>query len=191
VATTAETHTIRRAAALALFASAFVLPGCPTSRELLDTQEDMRDEIEMLRARLERLEADIARESGKIKGLSDRDENQERESGEWAGEREAPRDAAEEPAPADGEGAGRADADGEEEEKVEPGPLAAHGVPADDFTRNVQTALKRAGYEPGPVDGKAGAMTKRAIREFQKDSNLPETGVADRATWDLLRRYLE
>ena len=75
--------------------------------------------------------------------------------------------------------------------KDEPGPVAAHGVPADDFTRNVQTALRRAGYEPGPVDGKAGAMTRRAIREFQKDSNLPETGVADPATWDLLRRYLE
>jgi hypothetical protein len=216
VATTTETHSRWWAAALALFASALVLAGCP-GRELLDTQEEMRDELEMLRARLVRLEADIAGASVKIKDLTDREEKLEKDAEGSAEPDEVPPDTVEEPAPADGalrqapldpargrqdaavvsssngdgDGADRTDVDGSEDEEDESDPAAERGVPVDNFTRSVQTALRRAGYEPGPVDGKAGAMTRRAIREFQKDSNLPETGVADPATWELLRRYLE
>jgi hypothetical protein len=58
------------------------------------------------------------------------------------------------------------------------------------FTREVQRALKRAGYDPGPVDGKTGPLTTRSIKEFQKDNGLRESGMADPDTWALLKRHL-
>lgn len=42
----------------------------------------------------------------------------------------------------------------------------------------VQSMLAKRGYDPGPVDGKMGPRTSRAIAGFQKDSGLPVTGLA-------------
>jgi len=67
---------------------------------------------------------------------------------------------------------------------------ASGGSKPDPFTRNVQKALKRAGFDPGPIDGKMGAMTKRALERFQRAKGLKVTGTATRATWRLLKRYL-
>ena len=39
--------------------------------------------------------------------------------------------------------------------------------------RQVQTALKAQGYEPGPLDNILGAQTKAALTKFQKDNGLP------------------
>ncbi len=64
-------------------------------------------------------------------------------------------------------------------------------VEADEFTRKVQRALKRAGSDPGPVDGRKGPLTTAAIKAFQRDNNLPETGKADEATWAELKRWLD
>lgn len=47
------------------------------------------------------------------------------------------------------------------------------------YDKNVYNAQKRLialGYQPGPVDGKIGKKTKSALKEFQKDNNLPATG---------------
>ena len=41
---------------------------------------------------------------------------------------------------------------------------------------NLQRALRRLGYGPGPVDGILGARTKTAIRAFQADAGLLVTG---------------
>ena len=41
---------------------------------------------------------------------------------------------------------------------------------------NLQRALRRLGYDPGPVDGILGARTRGAIRAFQADAGLPVTG---------------
>ena len=41
---------------------------------------------------------------------------------------------------------------------------------------NLQRALRRLGYDPGPVDGIPGARTRAAIRAFQADAGLPVTG---------------
>jgi len=57
--------------------------------------------------------------------------------------------------------------------------------------RLVQEALKKAGYDPGPIDGKFGPLTSRALREFQKDVGLPVTGKIDEKTWELLKEYVE
>ena len=41
----------------------------------------------------------------------------------------------------------------------------------------VQSALKQLGYDPGPEDGLAGKRTRRAIKAFQKDRGIEQTGV--------------
>ncbi len=57
--------------------------------------------------------------------------------------------------------------------------------------KEIQRALKNAGYDPGPIDGKMGKLTRGAIKEFQKDNGLPETGEVDEVTWGLLKEWLE
>ena len=51
----------------------------------------------------------------------------------------------------------------------------------------VQSALIRAGYDPGPADGHAGKKTKRAIKKFQKAHNLLADGIVGEKTWGLLK----
>lgn len=63
------------------------------------------------------------------------------------------------------------------------GVVKASGVSVSD----VQRALIRAGYDPGPVDGKAGKKTKSAIKQFQRRNNLKVDGVVGERTWALLR----
>ncbi len=41
----------------------------------------------------------------------------------------------------------------------------------------VQEGLARLGYSPGPADGLLGDRTRDAIRQFEKDRNLPQTGA--------------
>ncbi|MDD5465051.1 MAG: peptidoglycan-binding protein [Candidatus Omnitrophica bacterium] len=57
--------------------------------------------------------------------------------------------------------------------------------------RQIQTALKNAGYYQGTVDGKLGKKTRRAVREFQKANNLPVDGKVGRNTWVILKDYLD
>jgi len=54
----------------------------------------------------------------------------------------------------------------------------------------VQLALKNAGYYQGPVDGKVGNKTKKAISAFQKDNNLKADGVVGKQTWATLKTHL-
>jgi Putative peptidoglycan binding domain len=44
----------------------------------------------------------------------------------------------------------------------------------------VQRRLARAGYYRGPIDGILGPQTRRAIRAYERDYNLPAYGVIDR-----------
>ncbi|NNE21953.1 MAG: peptidoglycan-binding protein [Rhizobiales bacterium] len=46
-------------------------------------------------------------------------------------------------------------------------------------TKSVERAqrqLQKLGYDPGPIDGKAGTKTTEAIRQFQADMRLPADG---------------
>ena len=176
-----------RSVALAGLTGVFAaLAGC-TNHELLGAHEEMREELEMLRDRLARLASDTAKHSRKIQELSELEEKRggETEGGEPVPAEDLavglPADSADSTAGRDRVGGGASDGES----------AGTHEAPTDPFARRVQIALKRAGFNPGPVDAKAGAMTKKAIREFQRENNLPETGVADEATWDLLKRYLE
>lgn len=47
---------------------------------------------------------------------------------------------------------------------------------AADVIRSVQTSLAKAGHKPGRVTGKLSPETMRAIRAFEADQALPETG---------------
>lgn len=44
---------------------------------------------------------------------------------------------------------------------------------------SVQAALARRGYNPGPVDGELGPMSRRAIMRFQADHGLAVTGTVN------------
>jgi peptidoglycan hydrolase-like protein with peptidoglycan-binding domain len=60
------------------------------------------------------------------------------------------------------------------------GPRGSYGgeqsVQATHVIRTVQQSLVTLGYVPGKVDGRMGDDTVRAIREFELDQRLPETG---------------
>lgn len=50
----------------------------------------------------------------------------------------------------------------------------------------IQRLLSMAGYEPGPVDGVAGAMTDAAVAQFSKDARLGADAIASPAFLDSL-----
>jgi len=57
--------------------------------------------------------------------------------------------------------------------------------------KNIQTALQKAGVYQGPIDGKIGAQTKKAIKEFQRTQGLSPDGVVGKKTWAALSKHLE
>jgi peptidoglycan hydrolase-like protein with peptidoglycan-binding domain len=56
--------------------------------------------------------------------------------------------------------------------------------------RDIQTALKNAGYDPGKIDGRMGKQTRDAVKAFQKSNNLTVNGKVNKKTWALLSEYL-
>ncbi len=58
-------------------------------------------------------------------------------------------------------------------------------------TREVQQALKNAGFYQGAVDGKSGPMTRSAVQEFQRVHGLKDDGVVGKQTWAKLQPYAD
>ena len=58
-------------------------------------------------------------------------------------------------------------------------------------TRQIQQALKNAGFYQGAVDGKMGPLTREAIREFQRVQGLKDDGLVGRQTWTKLSAYAD
>jgi photosystem II stability/assembly factor-like uncharacterized protein len=58
---------------------------------------------------------------------------------------------------------------------------------ASDTVRKAQQALNANGFSVGVPDGRAGAQTIKALKEFQADRQLPVTGKLDSATLTALR----
>jgi peptidoglycan hydrolase-like protein with peptidoglycan-binding domain len=56
--------------------------------------------------------------------------------------------------------------------------------------KQIQTALKGAGFYKGLVDGKMGSQTRQAIREFQKANGLKADGIVGKRTAERLSEYL-
>ena len=58
-----------------------------------------------------------------------------------------------------------------------------------DAMRNAQQSLGNLGYYSGSVDGLYGKKTEAALRAFQRQSGLAETGHLDEDTYALLTKY--
>lgn len=56
--------------------------------------------------------------------------------------------------------------------------------------KEIQSALKNAGFDPGSMDGKIGPRTRQAIKDFQKSKGLVPDGVVGPKTWTSLGKYL-
>lgn len=63
-------------------------------------------------------------------------------------------------------------------------PLAA--APYNPVTQHAQTKLAAAGLDPGPLDGVLGGKTREAIKRYQQQSSLPQSGALDAATLEKL-----
>ena len=58
-------------------------------------------------------------------------------------------------------------------------------------SKNIQLALKKAGFYNGLIDGEIGPGTKKSIKEFQKANGLTADGVVGKKTWAELSRFLD
>lgn len=68
-------------------------------------------------------------------------------------------------------------------------PLPPQG-PYKPTSKEIQTALKNAGFYGGEIDGKIGPQSKKAIEEFQKVNSLEVDGKVGPKTWAVLGKYL-
>ena len=57
--------------------------------------------------------------------------------------------------------------------------------------REIQQALKNAGFDPGTIDGRMGAKTQVAVRDFQRANSLEADGKVGPRTWAKLETYLK
>jgi peptidoglycan hydrolase-like protein with peptidoglycan-binding domain len=71
----------------------------------------------------------------------------------------------------------------------QPGAAAQPGIDAA-LVVLLQDRLDRAGYDPGPVDGRLGGRTQAALREFERDAGLPVTGQPSRTALAALEELL-
>jgi peptidoglycan hydrolase-like protein with peptidoglycan-binding domain len=62
--------------------------------------------------------------------------------------------------------------------------------PASLTKSDIQAALKNAGFYAGPIDGKLGPLSRKAIKEFQQANGLEADGIAGQKTKALLVKYL-
>ena len=57
--------------------------------------------------------------------------------------------------------------------------------------KEIQIALKNAGFYQGVIDGQIGQKTKEAIRKFQEANGLTGDGVIGSRTWEILGKHLK
>lgn len=69
---------------------------------------------------------------------------------------------------------------------VLPGAAAAQEAGLERSVMRAQVLLDRARFSPGPIDGRMGSNTKKALRAFQKAAELEASGELDQPTSDEL-----
>ena len=67
-------------------------------------------------------------------------------------------------------------------------PGAGYAGPGSDRVRVLQRQLRRDGYRPGPIDGRYGPLTERAVSRFQAAHGLQVDGIAGPQTFGELKR---
>ena len=70
-------------------------------------------------------------------------------------------------------------------------PTASSAAPLKPTTREIQQALKNAGFYQGTIDGKMGPVTREAVQEFQRVHGLTDDGVVGKRTWERLKAYAD
>jgi peptidoglycan hydrolase-like protein with peptidoglycan-binding domain len=65
-------------------------------------------------------------------------------------------------------------------------PAAGMDGAGSEQVKSVQKALQDKGMDPGPIDGVMGPKTMAALKAFQKDQKLPESGKLDDQTREKL-----
>ncbi|MFH1664530.1 MAG: peptidoglycan-binding protein [Candidatus Omnitrophota bacterium] len=63
-------------------------------------------------------------------------------------------------------------------------------TPAIMSNRDIQAALNNAGYYEGPVDGKLGSLSRKAIMDFQEAKGLKVDGIAGPETKKALLKHM-
>lgn len=58
------------------------------------------------------------------------------------------------------------------------------------LVKDVQLALRNAGFYDGTIDGKVGEKSKAGVKEFQRSYGLTADGVVGEKTWLKLKKYL-
>jgi len=69
--------------------------------------------------------------------------------------------------------------------------IMGYRLKSKDRTKQVQEALKKAGFYKGDIDGKMGPQTKKAVKVFQKSKGLNPDGVVGIKTWEDLAKILK
>src|SRR3990167_1453850 len=69
--------------------------------------------------------------------------------------------------------------------------IMTYRLKSKDRTKQIQAALKKAGFYKGEIDGKEGPQTKRAIKAFQRAKGLNPDGVVGPKTWEELNKFLK
>ncbi len=59
-------------------------------------------------------------------------------------------------------------------------------VASSDTVKKAQQELKTAGYDPGPIDGRMGTETQKAVKDFQQAKGLTVNGKLDSRTQQAL-----
>ncbi len=67
----------------------------------------------------------------------------------------------------------------------------SYEIPPKPVAKNIQLALKKAGFYAGEIDGKIGKKTRKAIEDFQRANGLKVDGIVGAKTWERLKVYLE
>ncbi|MFZ2603238.1 MAG: peptidoglycan-binding protein [Candidatus Omnitrophota bacterium] len=71
------------------------------------------------------------------------------------------------------------------------GEIAGPRLKTKDRIKQIQIALKKAGFYQGEIDSKIGPKTKKAIIDFQRSKRLKSDGVVGLKTWEELSKYLK
>jgi peptidoglycan hydrolase-like protein with peptidoglycan-binding domain len=72
-----------------------------------------------------------------------------------------------------------------------PDEIINRNLQSEERARQIQMALKKAGFYKGAIDGKVGPQTRKAIKAFQKAKGLMADGVVGPKTWEKLKEFLE
>ncbi len=67
-----------------------------------------------------------------------------------------------------------------------PGAVAAQDAASECSVMRAQVLLDRARFSPGPIDGRMGSNTEKAVRALQQAAGLETSGGLDQPTWDEL-----